>query len=445
MAADTIKKSVYKRWDGSKWEVIYFKTSYDQVGVDGTTRFLKPSTHTVNGKPFAVTTVTNGVSTTTDQAITLDLEANGIVTLKAGITQSNGAIANDSNSNITLAKVAKTGLFSDLGSKPTTLSGYGITDAVPSSLKVNNVGIDSNNKITLYGTDIKMASNVNTTLKAAIDNVVAVAEGKTKTYVAAVSSNSSLFTSSNLATDHFTFSYVKNVTKLTAIDGDTYLSNLKVGDIIYLTDTEEPDWWVGENKVEVQSAGGGTTTEITLYRMETTKPNFSPYAKKSETVNDVTYDSTSHKIQKTIGLTVSDVFDLDNFAGIDDSNGAITIGGITKTPLYSHQTMYYRPISVAGTSKLSSTSSSALNFSNTGNVKFTYDNDLTANVICVTSARVSGNTLTLTPSVGDEITFKGTQIFYGSSVAQNGQPAFTPSGYHTGDIWIDTYNTIATS
>lgn len=55
----------------------------------------------------------------TDGSATIASVSSNVVTLKAGVTQSGGAIANSSGSDITLAKVAKTGAYSDLSGTPT--------------------------------------------------------------------------------------------------------------------------------------------------------------------------------------------------------------------------------------------------------------------------------------------------------------------------------------
>lgn len=62
--------------------------------------------------------------------------------------------------------------------------------------------------------------------------------------------------------------------------------------------------------------------------------------------------------------------------GTITTSGTIDLG----TVITSHQTMLYRPIQVAGTEKLANTSSTALNFLNTGNVKFEYASGLKASV-----------------------------------------------------------------
>lgn len=57
----------------------------------------------------------------TDGSATIASVSSDVVTLKAGITQSSGAISNSTGSDITLAKVAKTGSYADLSNIPTNL------------------------------------------------------------------------------------------------------------------------------------------------------------------------------------------------------------------------------------------------------------------------------------------------------------------------------------
>lgn len=50
------KTATYRQYDGSNWVDVYFKTSASQVGESSTLYFLRPATHTVNGKSFYGTT-----------------------------------------------------------------------------------------------------------------------------------------------------------------------------------------------------------------------------------------------------------------------------------------------------------------------------------------------------------------------------------------------------
>ena len=57
------RSATYKIYNGTDWDTYYFATSAAQVGESSTLKFLRPATHTVNGKSFL-----NG---TTHQGITL--------------------------------------------------------------------------------------------------------------------------------------------------------------------------------------------------------------------------------------------------------------------------------------------------------------------------------------------------------------------------------------
>lgn len=49
----TTINATYKKYNGTDWDTIYFKTSASQVGEsNGTLNFLRPNTHKVNGKSF---------------------------------------------------------------------------------------------------------------------------------------------------------------------------------------------------------------------------------------------------------------------------------------------------------------------------------------------------------------------------------------------------------
>lgn len=52
----TTKNATYKVYNGTDWDTIYFATSAGQVGESETLKFLRPATHTVNGKSFYDTT-----------------------------------------------------------------------------------------------------------------------------------------------------------------------------------------------------------------------------------------------------------------------------------------------------------------------------------------------------------------------------------------------------
>ena len=93
-------------------------TTYGTINIGIANGYAIPTTadqNTWNGKQDAII----------DGSATIASESNNIVTLKAGISQSAGAIANNSvASDITLAKVAKTGSYADLTNTPTDVSAF---------------------------------------------------------------------------------------------------------------------------------------------------------------------------------------------------------------------------------------------------------------------------------------------------------------------------------
>ena len=213
----------------------------------------------------------------------------------------------------------------------------------------------------------------------AINNVMNVANGKTNTYVCSYTNPNQVL---NSTAD--TITIPKEDNDLQSVEGeDIGVGGLKLGDVIYVTETDVPDRWVGSI----------TSTNVVLYKMETTKVDLSSY------LTAVSYDSSTHKITYTKSSGSTDVVDLDNFASI--SSGTVSIGGATITPLTSHQTMYYREIKVGGTQKIANTATTALDFKNTHSVQHTYDGGLHSFVMTQTTPsgdnRVTGEIAFIIP------------------------------------------------
>ena len=88
----------------------------------------------------------------TDGSATIASLANDIITLKAGVNQTDGSISNNSDSDITLAKVAKTGSYNDLSDKPTiptapvqdvTVNGTSVLDDTTAKVLVKTINGNS--------------------------------------------------------------------------------------------------------------------------------------------------------------------------------------------------------------------------------------------------------------------------------------------------------------
>ena len=104
----------------------------------------------------------------------------------------------------------------------------------------------------------------------AMQEVIEVAEGKTKTYV--VDADTQGNAPFKASTDTIA------VSSFVAIDGtQVSVTDLKVGDVILVTQTDYPDRWVGGFGEE-----SGLGRFAVLYKMETTKVDLSDYYTKSE-------------------------------------------------------------------------------------------------------------------------------------------------------------------
>lgn len=106
-----------------------------------------------------------------DGSATIASVNSGVVTLKAGISQSGGAISNNSSADITLAKVATTGSYSDLSNKPTIGTGTfkiyaGSTEVGGTS--ANATGDTSVTFVGLGGISVQKASD-STTVNISLD------------------------------------------------------------------------------------------------------------------------------------------------------------------------------------------------------------------------------------------------------------------------------------
>ncbi len=153
----------------------------------------------------------------------------------------NGSTWEELNPATTIAQVS--GLQTALDSKQATLS----FDATPTLL--------STNPVTSGG------------VYDAIDNVAQMANGKTSAYVCSYASNADFNSSAAQITITSSFTDINSHT--------ITLSDLQVGDVILITEVDVPDRWVGAL----------TNSSATLYKMETTKVDLTPYALDSGVVH----------------------------------------------------------------------------------------------------------------------------------------------------------------
>lgn len=109
----------------------------------------------------------------------------------------------------------------------------------------------------------------------AINEVTAIAEGKTKTYVIDSEIDYDGYANSALNFDKtlgINETHLYNTMRFRIIDGsDVYLSELKVGDIVLVTAANKYDWWVGSIQEE----------SLILFPFEAEKVDLTEYATKT--------------------------------------------------------------------------------------------------------------------------------------------------------------------
>ena len=159
-------------------------------------------------------------------------------------------------------------------------------------------------------------SDVNTSLNNKQDKTDSNLQTSSTTVVGAINEVNSLAKQSNKAKG-FT-SYSALITELNSAASTAY----NVGQSFYIQTLDVPDLWV----ISVESSsssytystdaafitatgasGGQQVGYYKLAQLETQKVDLTNYSQKSETVSDVSYDSTNKKLQKTINGTTSDV------------------------------------------------------------------------------------------------------------------------------------------
>jgi len=131
VSSGNVEYPITTRYNTTSGESYYAEYGRYSEGVT-----LNPSTNTITASKFKVTSGTSsqflkadGSTDSNTYALASAIpSAPGTLDTTATTAQTTSASEALSGS-ITLHKVAKTGTFSDLVSKPTTLSGYGITDA----------------------------------------------------------------------------------------------------------------------------------------------------------------------------------------------------------------------------------------------------------------------------------------------------------------------------
>lgn len=356
--------AVYKVYNGSEWVEYYFKTSAGQVGTSASRKFVTSSVK-VNGVAFTLSSSTesatvtiaakhinwddsdNPYSTTSNylreestvfEAIkALDIACkNAYDNVPSGIvTTSNfsnnypdlNAIESLSGTSGILKKTAAntwtldTGVIASLASLANNQTGLvkltngtasiDTTSYVAQSRTINSKALSSN--VTLYATDIQLTSSDSTTVKAKIDALASTAAGLSLSFAIECTGSfesTDINASFNSTNDSIEITALGASGKSTIglVDGSTKnISDLKIGDTIFVKETNIPDRWLGSIV-----SGSSNTKIFTFYKLET---------------YNMTWGAISGKPTTLAGYGITD-------CSLNSSTGAITIGSVTKTPIY---------------------------------------------------------------------------------------------------------------
>ena len=347
--------AIYKRYDGTSWVEYHFATNAGQVSTTSARKFVTSSV-TVNGVGFTMgsndaasvtingTHITGNASAVSGSSLQY-ISARDTIAVALGKLDKATKDAYDavpsgvlttSNYSTTLGSVYQP-LDSDL-TAIAALSGSGLLrrnstgttwELVPDAYVTQNTTINDKQltgNITLTGYDISIGGSgtgssdtLSTRILSLGSSVSSLNEafesfeyGATRSYAIdnTVTGNNTQFDSTD---DDIIFTLTEsqfNSGGITTLDGDVIgFSNMHVGDSVFVKQTNVPDRWVS------QIINTSLVHSVTFSKLESYNMSWGAIQGKPTTLS---------------GYGITD-------CSINNSTGAISIGGVTKTPLYAHQ------------------------------------------------------------------------------------------------------------
>lgn len=224
--------------------------------------YLKVEEVAPNANYYRIHAITDGmkvISTSTDLMKTIDYIMSYAESLPNAIPTDSDLVHKAEEETIWGQKTFTAKTTFDAETNFNTNTNFAGTAQFNGNLKIKNKTIE---------TIIDERVESNEAIDTRINNVAAIAEGKTNSYVVEKTQGNNKLDSQNdsvaLSSGDF---------PLTTTGGSKIAyADLKIGDIIYITNTNVPDRWVGLKQ----------NNSVTLYKMETAKVDLANYYTKSE-------------------------------------------------------------------------------------------------------------------------------------------------------------------
>lgn len=447
-------KTKYRRFNGTDFDTIYFKTVADQIlpvsdgKINGEWKGVLSNRYRINGYHWVAPASNSGYSdiilfgddikwkasknpatvfSIKAKIEAMDITASDLATRLAKIEKAYGAsgdIITTANMN---TKITKVGTVTD-----GVWNGTAIADAyIASADKWNKYEESKQNTLTFDSEPTENSANPVTSkgIKTYVDNkistVTAVAQGKTNTYVIDTSQTASSNQNINhrfnvIKTDDTqkTVTIIKLVSSqyITDVSGNIIeLKDIKVGDIILTTGDGIKDWFLGTKHKPSAATLESTSEEYVFYQIDSDTPDLTVYALKS---------SLGNAASKTVSKTGPDANGADLVTEAQVKSFVEGKGYITS---YINTTYTFEEGTTNGAFTVTPKGGTAKSVKVHGLAAAAYKGvDTAAFGTTSTSANVP-----TTAAVAGTIAKRSTKIFYGAT---------QPTDMVDGDIWIDTNN-----
>lgn len=446
-------KTKYRRFNGTDFDTIYFKTVADQVlpvsdgKTNGEWKGVLSNRYRINGYHWVAPASNSGYSNITLFGDDIKWKASKtpatVLSIKAKI-EAMDVTASGLDSRI--AKIE--GAYSDgdiitvanMGTKITAVAtiesgvwhGSAIEDTyIASAEKWNGYEEKKQNKLAFDNEPTANSANPVTSkgIKTYVDNkintVTAVAQGKTNTYVIDTSQTASSSQNINgrfnvVKTDDTqkTITIIKLVSSqyITDVNGSVIeLKDIKVGDIILTTGDGIKDWFLGTKTKPSAATPGSISEEYVFYQIDSDTPDLTVYALKSS-LGDAASKEVSKDGPSANGADLVTEAQVKSFV---EGKGYITS--------YTNTTYTFTEGTTNGAFTVTPKGGTAQSVKVHGLAAAAYKGvDTAAFGTTSTSANVP-----TTAAVSGTIAKRSTKIFYGAT---------QPTDMVDGDIWIDTNN-----